>query len=300
MAASRFLRLGRCLRSEVFKTSRQPLLMAYVLLLVVASMAFGLLQYRAEREQASRRTGPAVTHSFGEETPSAGPDETGGVNGFFTLSAAGRAGLLLAAILMLAFSATQISGEATGGTLRLLLTRPISRFDILAGRAATLLLVCLALVMVVAATAGFTGLIAGGYGNVLDVEYGTVDYTFGELGKVALAALIAAPFALFAVACFGLLLSVIFESSATAVTVAVLLSLVGVSLQLVLTGTAASLNFLAWVDRPAEVLSSLSLGNSDVGLRLDWLFPAIAVPAASAALFLTLAGFLFARRDVHS
>jgi ABC-2 type transport system permease protein len=290
------------MRSEVRKASRRPTMLAAVLLLVAATAVVGPLDWSAERDRAGPTAAPAeVTHSFGGEPVPAAPEALdGGVNGYYALAASGRAGLLLAALLLLTFSAVQVSGEATGGTLRLLLTRPLSRTDLLVGRAATLLLTCFLLVAVVAITGWTAGLLTGGYGDVLDAEYGTVDYTAGQLTKVSLVVLLAAPFALFAVACFGLFLSVLCDSSATAVTIAVLLGLVGFSLDLVLIGEASALNFLSWVDRPVNVLRSLALGHSDFGVRLDWAGPAFAVPIGAALVFLTGAGIIFRRRDVHS
>ncbi len=300
-APSRWTRLGRAIRSEILKACRRPVLLAYVVLLALAAGAVGPLDYAAERERESLTAPAEVTHTFGEEpTAAAGDLGERGVNGFYALASSSRAGLMLAAILLLTFSAVQISGEATGGTLRLLLTRPLSRTDLLVGRAATLFLTSILLVLVVAVTGWLVGLFTGGYGDVLDAEYGTVDYTCGQLTRVSLVVLAAAPFALFAVACFGLFLSVLCDSSATAVTLAVLLGLVGFSLDLILIGEASAMNFLSWVDRPVTVLESLSLGHSDFGLRLDWAFLAFAVPLCTSLVFLVVAGFIFRRRDIHS
>jgi len=276
-------------------------MLIYVVLLVLAAALVGPFDYAAERENQSPSAATTVTHSFGEE-PAASPVARSdrGVNGYYVLASSGRAGLILASILLLTFSAVGISGEATGGTLRLLLTRPLSRTDLLIGRAATLLLTSILLVLVVAVTGWIAGLVTGGYGDVLDAEYGTIDYTAGQLVKVSLVVLAVAPLVLFAVACFGLFLSVLCDSSATAVTSAVLLGLVLFSLDLVLIGQASTLNFVSWVDRPVGVLESLALGHSDFGLRLDWVAPAIAVPVGTAILFLIAAGFIFQRRDIHS
>ena len=299
---TRGVRLLRAVRSEIGKARRRPALLTCVVLLVLAGAVVGPLGYAAERKQQVSAAPAAVTHTFGAEPAPTPEADTGarGVNGFFTLSSSGRAGMLLAAILLLTYSAVQISGEATGGTLRLLLTRPLSRTDLLIGRAATLLLASILLVAVVAVTGWLAGLLTGGYGDVLDAEYGTVDYTAGQLTKVSLVVLLVAPLVLFAVACFGLFLSVLTDSSATAVTLAVLLALVGYSLDLVMIGQASALNFLTWVDRPIRVLGSLSLGHSDFGLRLDWVLPAVAVPLGTAFLFLIAAGIIFRRRDIHS
>ncbi len=298
---SRGTRLVRAMRSEMRKASRRPILLTYIVLLVLAAALVGPLDYATERESQSPTAPATVTHTFGEEpAPSPVATEERGVNGYFVLASSGRAGLILAAILLLTFSAVGISGEATGGTLRLLLTRPLSRTDLLIGRAATLLLTSIVLVLVVAITGWLAGLLTGGYGDVLDAEYGTIDYTAGQLTKVSLLVLAVAPLALFAIACFGLFLSVLCDNSATAVTSAVLLGLVLFFLDLVLIGQASALNFLSWVDRPVRVLESLALGHSDFGLRLDWVLPAIVVPVGTALLFLIAAGFVFRRRDIHS
>jgi ABC-type transport system involved in multi-copper enzyme maturation permease subunit len=302
-APSRATRLSRAVRSEITKASRRPALLACIVLLVLAAGLVGPLGYSSERERMSQAAPTTVTHTFGADSAAAtAPEDQAerGVNGFYVLSASGRAGLMLAAILLLTFSAVQISGEATGGTLRLLLTRPISRTDLLIGRAATLFLACILLVAIVAVTGWTAGLVTGGYGDILDAEYGTVDYTTGQLTRVSLLVLAAAPLALFAVACFGLFLSVLVDSAATAVTLAVLLGMVGFFLDVVLIGQASTLNFLSWVNRPIGVLLSLSLGHSDFGLRLDWLIPAFAVPIGTSLVFLSVAGFLFRRRDIHS
>lgn len=276
-------------------------MLTYVVLLALAAAVVGPLDYASERENQGQGTTVAVTHTFGEEPPPAlVATEDRGVNGFYVLASSGRAGLILAAILLLTFSAVGISGEATGGTLRLLLIRPISRTDLIIGRAATLLLTSIVLVLVVAITGWIAGLLAGGYGDVLDAQYGTIDYSAGQLTKVSLVVLAVAPLVLFAVACFGLFLSVLCDSAATAVTSAVLLGLILFSLDLIMIGPASALNFLSWVGRPAGVLESLALGHSDFGLRLSWVLPAVAVPLGTASLFLIAAGIIFRRRDIHS
>ena len=109
-----------------------------------------------------------------------------------------------------------------------------------------------------------------------------------------------APLSLLAVASFGLLVSSLFDSSATAVTVAVLGGLAALAANLVLSPEASGLNFLTYVDRYASVFMAFSRGLSEHQLGGRFAAPGVVVPLVTSLVFLLGARIMFCRRDIHA
>jgi ABC-type transport system involved in multi-copper enzyme maturation permease subunit len=299
----RAVRLLRTLGAETAKARRQPALFLFLLITIVVAAVFGPLQHRSAKAAERELAGPArSTHAFGAPAPPPpAPEAAGrGANGFLTLAASCRAGAIVSALLLLLYAAGILAGEGTGGTLRLLLTRPVSRGDLLAAKATLLLCTTLVFTVAVALTGGIAGLLTGGYGDFVDPRYGQVDYTAGELWSVAAKSLALVPLALFATACFGLLVSALFDSTGTAVTVSVLGGFGALAGAMILPAHLAPLDFLAHVDRGLAVLHSCARGLSEYRFDGRFLLPGIVVPAVSALVFLLAARILFAVRNIHS
>ncbi len=302
----RLRRVGRALRAEIRKSRRQPALLVYLLLVLLVTLAWGPLRYRSAREREREILHPAApTQAIeGEEPaePSPPPPETEGrgVNGFLVLAASTRAGVILTAILLLLYAATLLAGEGTAGTVRLLLVRPVTRTDLLLAKAVLLLLLILLFLAVVAAASGLLGLLLGGYGDIVDVRFGEIDFTASELRRAALVGLGLAPLALFATAAFGLFCSALFESAATAVTVATLGGLAALAVTLGLSAESALLVFVTHVDRYLAVFQSFATGLSDHALNARFVTPGLVVPAVSALVFLGAARIIFCRKEIHA
>ena len=299
------LRISRVVRSEIQKARRQPALLVYLILVAAVAGLAGPLSYAKTRaEEAEIHARPRVTHTFGEAPPPLpagdGPSEPRGANGFLVLAVSFRWGLILAAVLLLLHSAALLAGEMSGGTLRHVLVRPVTRTDVLLGKAVLILILAGAFVLLSALVSGGLGLLLGGYGDLLDVQYGTVDRPAAELLGNVLRAVLVAPAALFAVGAFGLFFSSLFESPSAAVTAAVLAGVALVAANFWLSPETTGYSFLTWVDRPAGTLVSLARGRSELGLGAGAMGPALLVPVASGFLFLAAARIIFRRRDIHA
>jgi ABC-2 type transport system permease protein len=296
-------RVRRAVRAEILKASRQPALLVYLAIVVLVTAAWGPIQYSGEKEQEREKEKPRVTHTFGEEAPAPPepeePAEARGANGFFVLGASMRAGVTVAALLLLLYSATLLAGEGTAGTYRMVLVRPVTRTDLVIAKALLLLVLVLAFLAAIAATAWLLGLLVGGYGDYVHVRYGQVAYTASELAESALLSLALAPLALLAVCAFGLFCSSIFTNSATAVTFATLAGVGAVALNLGLGKEAQLLNFVTHVDRYLAAFQSRALGISTVfGSRI--VLPGLVVPLVSALVLLAAARTIFARKDIDT
>jgi ABC-2 type transport system permease protein len=299
----RAVRLLRALRAEIARARRKPTLLLFLLITLLVTAVWGPLSHRAAKSAERELAGPArPTHAFGAPAPPApAPEPEGrGANGFLTLAASSRAGATVSALLLLLYAAGLLAGEGTAGTLRLLVTRPVSRADILAAKATLLLGVTLLFTLAVALTGFVAGLLTGGYGDFVDPRYGQVDYTARELWSVALTSLALVPLALFATACFGLLVSALFDSTGTAVTVSVLGGFAALVAGLMLPAHLAPVSFLSHVDRGLAVFESWARGLSEYRFDGRFLLAGVAVPGTSAVLFLLAARILFVRRDIHS
>jgi len=299
------LRLSRSVRSEIQKASRQPALIVYLLLVAAVAGLAGPISYgNAKEKEAEAHAKPRVTHTFGEPAPAEPSDPTStearGANGFLVLAVSLRYGLMLSAVLILLHSAALLAGEMSGGTLRHVLVRPVTRTDVLVGKALVVFLLAMLLVFVTTAVSGGLGLVFGGYGDLLDVQYGTVDRSAPALWANTIRAIAVAPAALFAVGAFGLFFSALFENPAAAVTAAVLAGVALVAANFWLTPEVAGYAFLTWVDRPAGVLVSLARGRSELDLGAGATRPALLIPVASGFLFLLAARIIFCRRDIHA
>jgi ABC-type transport system involved in multi-copper enzyme maturation permease subunit len=298
------VRKARAFRAEWRKAVRQPSLYVYLVLVVLVSASWGLLQYSLEKEKEAKRRPAPVTDSFPGEEPEpepvapASPEERG-ANGFLVLAAALRAGSVLAAVLLLLYASSVLAGERTLGTCRLVLTRPITRWDLVFAKAALLFVVVLVFVAAIAATGTLVGAARGGYGDYIDVRHGLVVRHAAELVRVTAAALLLTPLALLAVAALGLLVSSLFASAATAVTVSALAALTGVALNLVLSPDAAALNLFTYVTRQPAILESYATGLSEYQFGVNLLLPGVLVPAGSALVFLLGTLIMFRSRDIH-
>jgi ABC-2 type transport system permease protein len=310
--ASRGVRVARAVRAEAMKAFRQPTLAIYLLLAVVVTAVAGPVSWSIKKGQEEEfapaaESASEVTHTFDEEVQEP-PAESGesfdlstrGANGYLVLAAGFRAGMIVAAILFLLYSATMLAGEGTAGTWRMLLVRPVTRTDVLLAKTTVLFLVIVAFVIVLAATGWVAGLVVGGYGDYVDVRFGQVDYTSAELATVAVKCIALAPLALLAVAAFGLFCSSLFDNSSTAITAAILAGLAAAAMNLGLSEDNQMLNFVTYIDHYAGIFEAFSRGLSEFRFDLRLLRPGLLIPPVSALVFLLGARTIFARRDIHA
>jgi ABC-2 type transport system permease protein len=229
------------------------------------------------------------------------PPPPGAADGFFTLAT--RNGLFaplaaLAAVqpflLPLAaglLSGDAIAGEASGGTLRYLLVRPVRRSSLVLGKYASVVALLLAAVAVIVVVGLAGGAVAFGLGEVP-----TLSGTTLSLGAATLRLLGAALYAVAGVAglaAVGLFLSTLTESGPGATVATVAVAIIGQIL-----GALSSLDFLHPYLLNTYWLAFFELFRSPVSF--DLLGQGLLVFGTYVALFLGLALWVMSRRDVLS
>jgi len=216
-----------CLRQEIFKLLRSKLLYLSFLMLVtfVLLMLWGFYTY------SLRKTGGQVEFKYTYENPSY-------FNGLiFTLYSAYFAFQLVIPISVSILAGTQIAGEARSGTLRSLLTRPISRSRLYFAKYLTSILSVFSLLVFFILFNLLVGLVLVGWGD-LSLYPGPLNLV-QEPGKLtqneALLrfgySVFTGTWSLLTLATLAFLMSVLFENplvaSFTALTLYVMLNVIG-------------------------------------------------------------------------
>jgi len=233
------------------------------------------------------------------------PGETG-----WTLATASLGtGSISAEVLLLVLGATALAGEATGGTMKMLLPHAYRRSDWILAKALVLLLVALCFAMVVAGVALGHAALTEGLGDVtrelepmFGEETGTTETVQaaatmrGHLQDTLLCGLAA----LAATALLGLCVSALFDGVVAALCVAFLLFAGLEFADVVLSLPREALqDIYAWY--PAEMRSLAGkLGRALSERWDDALFPeGVRLALLVGATSLLLGAAVFARRDLH-
>lgn len=216
-----------CLRQEIFKLLRSKLLYLSFLMLVtfVLLMLWGFYTY------SLRKTGGQVEFKYTYENPSY-------FNGLiFTLYSAYFAFQLVIPISVSILAGTQIAGEARSGTLRSLLTRPISRTRLYFAKYLTSILSVFSLLVFFILFNLLVGLLLVGWGD-LSLYPGPLNLV-QEPGKLTqneallrfFYSVFTGTWSLLTLATLAFLMSVLFENpivaSFTALTLYVMLNVIG-------------------------------------------------------------------------
>jgi ABC-type transport system involved in multi-copper enzyme maturation permease subunit len=206
--------------------------------------------------------------------------------------------LTVGVLLVLAFAAAAIAAERDHGTIRLPLTRSVSRAGLLVAKVLFTLAWALALAVMAYLGAFVMSLLLYDFGPIVENNYEIFSSAEinAELWKASLALL--PP--LFATAAFGLLISCVARTSSEAVGAA-LVSYIMFDLFKGLLGDSDRFVFATFnpaiVDRSyLHEVGQLARGFSTAGFAEPLLSLNVLVPIAEGLLFLLLAGAIFARR----
>jgi len=218
--------------------------------------------------------------------------------GWAPLAESWRFGLVLGALVLLFHFARGVAGDRDSGLARLAITRSASRSSLVLGRALLAPLHVLGLVALTGLSAwiavdrwyGLGDLIVDGYPLMTAVEL---------RAELVRSVAVTLP-ALFALACFGLFVSVIGRSAVTAVALAATCFL-GYDLFKELLGDRALFVFASWVpsifDRSAmHEMVQVALGYSDAGLAEGAVRAAAILPWGWAFALLALSCGIVGRR----
>lgn len=182
-----------------------------------------------------------------------------------------------------------VANEDATGTLKMVFTRSVRRAQVLAGKTLASFTYVLALLLAIVTTGMISGIIAWGFNPVVDLSGARLSAAHAFALSFAALAVYAVP--LFAIAAFGIFLSVVTRNSAAAI--------VGTLVYELFMEAIVGLVHLKWL--PHWVLSAQFdawHGVFDTPFAWTPIVRAIYVSAIYAALPLAIAFWFFLRRDV--
>lgn len=280
------------LRAETYRALRSPGSRWVLLATALVAIARVTGGFVAERIGRARQLTTAL--AAGREAVAG----AGTTNAYVPFLDGLAASLTIAVLLLLAFSASTIASERDTGTIRLPLTRSVSRGGLLAAKGTfafvwALLLIGFALLGSLGAAALFYD-----FGPIVENRYEI--FSAHEMNHEILRACGALLPPLFATAGFGVLISCVARTSGEAVGTALVLYLM-FDLFKDLAGDGKALVFAtfnpALVDRSLlHEVTQLARGFSTAGYTDRLLLMNLVVPIAEGGVFFALAAIVFARR----
>ncbi len=262
-------RVARLVRAEWLKLSSHPFFLVSVVLLAAAT----LLGAWGGHSLFGGKPGPW-------RPPSA----------LLSFAVGAKYGLKLASFLLVVFGAQLFAGEFDKGTIKLLLTRPITRTDLFLAKALAGISLSALFAAGVLALAFAAGCATGELGPVWDSEHYVAVSSWEQVSEHARDAVRTALPAVGAALFLGLAVSALVESSALAVAVSLALYF-ALDLGLGLAGDRAARYFFGWYPGYAlDVLRQFAEGTAvkwDDAVRGGryWKVPAISSAAASVLAY---------------
>ena len=212
-------------------------------------------------------------------------------------------GLKLATFVLVIFSSMIVAGEFDKGTVKNLLTRPVTRTDVFASKALTVLALGLGLFAYVLFLSLAYGLWRGNLGPIWDEATYVVMRPAGEIAANARQAVLMCLPAFLAAGFLGFLVSHWTESSGYAVAAALVLFIAGGLMTDLLRGGAQQALFFHYGAHATQKLQELAEGGS-ASFAKDLTaggFPLwLRVPLISIALFLPVSYGIFKSRNITS
>ncbi|MHC4605555.1 MAG: ABC transporter permease [Planctomycetota bacterium] len=207
-------------------------------------------------------------------------------------------GLKIATFLVLIYTCMLFAGEFDRGTIKLLLTRPVTRTDLFLAKCATAVLVTAFFTGLAICVSLIFGLSRGELGPVWDDQSYTISSTFQAIQDHAVKAVLLVLLPTLAAAFLGLLISSLTESSGYAVAGGLVFYIVLDSAVSFLSKGAASWFFNYYPGRALEALGRFAEGTSERwgDVMRGW-GPAL-VPLITAAVFAAAAFVRFRSRDI--
>jgi ABC-type transport system involved in multi-copper enzyme maturation permease subunit len=207
-----------------------------------------------------------------------------------------RTGLKIASYVLLIFASMMFAGEFDRGTIKNLLTRPITRFEFFIAKCATVTGLAALLFGFVFFVSAVYALLRGDLGPVWDESQYYIQRDAAEILAHARKAVVMSVLAFLAAGFLGILVSNLTESSAYAVAVGLVLFLIG---DFLLMAWAKHRLFLYYPAYALDKLAQFGEGtttrwNPEIDAQLLYL----SVPALYIALFIPLAFIIFRSRNI--
>lgn len=199
-------RVGRLVRGEALKLSSHPFLLVTLILMAVGTVLGEelLTLLKGQKETAWRSLHAVQLFSYGFQV-----------------------GLKLATFALVIFSSMLVAGEFDKGTIKVILTRPVTRTDVFLAKAATVFGLAVLLFAFVLFVALAWALAQGTLGPVWDDTTYLVQREASEIEGHAIRAVGVSALSFLAVGFLGLLVSTWTESSGYAVAIGLMLFLFG-------------------------------------------------------------------------
>jgi len=274
-------RILRLTKAELYKLSRQKFSFLLVLFVIFNAVLVGI----------GSRIFPAIMSAMGggggalfDGYTFASVIETG------TFSSAGAG-----TIAMLAFSGSMVASETDSGTIKNILVRPIRRHEFILAKALALFIYCLLLVVLMTALSMAAGALIYGMGDISIAETGEVFRTRGEMLRNMCISSTMDIFSIYAVACLGLLVSVMIKNSGWAVITALVLYFPIMFLKNF--EVFSPWVFTAYMDLGQNILREMVVVKSRTWLPELYTF--FAVNIATVFVFLAASILIFSKKEIH-
>lgn len=276
-------RLRRLVPVEALKTRRGTLFRAAVLASALVTLGVALTQTR-----------------FDETT------------GWSLLAGSLGSGFFVAEVFLLVLGATAVSGELTGGTLKMMLPHAFRRADWIVAKGLVLILVAVVLAVVVSSVGLAHAAATEGLGDVVrdeevdplfpdDPVEAEVLQTASAMSRYATARIVAGTAALAATGLLGLMLSALMESVVASLCGAFLVfaGMKFADMLVRLPEDVGKMLYGWYPDRIGELLDKIGRGFSE-GWNEALLPTGLSLSLTVGAFFLLLAVLTFLRADVHA
>jgi ABC-type transport system involved in multi-copper enzyme maturation permease subunit len=273
-------RIGRLTAAEFLKLKAQPFLYISIvgLALITVFFAFILPVWGGQRETVWRSYNSVLLFAYGF-----------------------KYGLYVATYVLLIFSSMIFAGEFDRGTIKNMLTRPITRLEFFIAKCVTVTGLGALLFGFVLFVSAVYALWRGDLGPIWDDSQYLIQRSAPEIVAHARKAVAMSLLSFLAAGCLGILVSNLTESSGYAVAIALVLFLVSDLATGVLAEQTKQKLFLYYPSYAVSKLIQFGEGtttrwNSDIDAHVLYLL----VPGIYVALFIPLAFSIFNRRNISA
>jgi ABC-type transport system involved in multi-copper enzyme maturation permease subunit len=271
-------RIGRLTAGEFLKLSAQPFLYLALGVLLASTLLSEVLQpiFHGQKETLWKTFNSVQLFAYGF-----------------------KVGLQIATVVLLIFSSMMFAGEFDRGTIKNLLTRPVTRGEFFAAKCITVTSLGLLLFGFVFYVSLFYALWRGEMGPVWDDSTYLIQRSAAEISGYARKAVLMSFLSYLAAGFLGILVSNLTESSGYAVAIGLVVFLFGDLVTGMLADRAKQKVFLYYAPYALEKLSQFGEGtttrwNPDIDSGALYLW----VPACYIAVFIPLAFSIFRARNI--
>jgi ABC-type transport system involved in multi-copper enzyme maturation permease subunit len=271
-------RVRRLMAGELLKLRAQPFLKVCLVILVWITLSFEIMlpAMRAQKETVWRTYNAVMLFSYGFQS-----------------------GLKVATYVLLIFSSMVFAGEFDRGTIKNLLTRPVTRLEFFLAKCLTVTGLAAFLFLFVFFVAAAYALWRGDFGPVWDDSSYIIQRSTDEIAAHARKAVLMSFLSFLAAGFLGVLISNLTESSGYAVAMGLVVYVAGDLTTGFLTDRGKERVFLYYAPYALEKLRDLSEGtttrwNPDIDARALY----AVVPVAYMAGFVPVAFGLFRSRNI--